>query len=424
MRWRDGLVFGVLLLAGAAAAALLERLPRPRVTPALRRGLLARAPSGRAAAAVVFVVVKGGGLGRGRKRRRPARLDELELPLRLVAPGVARSSAATSSSGTGAGSFHLANLRFRSSFLDFTIEPHNLPLQFLAEAGIVGLVLLLLSAASLLRGSLRRHGHELALALVLPAYLLHSLVDIDWDFVAVSALAFLVAGALVGRPPRAPGVAVPAARRGRRRAARVRRAAPALARPALVGRRRRSALSPQQAITLAKRARSVDPLLVEPLLDARLRVGHLEPAARRARRTTRRRCAPSRRTRDTLLAAGLFELAHGCPRHAYAYLEPFTELDPKARAGERRRRLPASAAAREHGQADLLARYEAPSTIASLPPCSADGRMPSSGPTTCTCRSWARRTPSACEAALVHHDGRRVVLARRVALAANRVAEA
>ncbi len=34
---------------------------------------------------------------------------------------------------------------------------------------------------------------------------------------------------------------------------------------------------------------------------------------------------------DTLLQAGLFELAHGCPRHAYAYLEPFTELDPKER---------------------------------------------------------------------------------------------
>jgi Tfp pilus assembly protein PilF len=34
---------------------------------------------------------------------------------------------------------------------------------------------------------------------------------------------------------------------------------------------------------------------------------------------------------ETLLLAGLFELSHGCPRHAYAYLEPFTELDPQER---------------------------------------------------------------------------------------------
>jgi tetratricopeptide (TPR) repeat protein len=37
-----------------------------------------------------------------------------------------------------------------------------------------------------------------ALALVVPAYLLHALVDIDWDFVAVSAPLFLVLGLLIG----------------------------------------------------------------------------------------------------------------------------------------------------------------------------------------------------------------------------------
>ena len=34
--------------------------------------------------------------------------------------------------GTGAGSFHLLNLRYRKTYLDFTIEPHNLPVQMLA----------------------------------------------------------------------------------------------------------------------------------------------------------------------------------------------------------------------------------------------------------------------------------------------------
>src|SRR5207248_1142831 len=37
VRWRDGIVFGVLLAGGAGAALALERLPRPRVTPALKR---------------------------------------------------------------------------------------------------------------------------------------------------------------------------------------------------------------------------------------------------------------------------------------------------------------------------------------------------------------------------------------------------
>src|SRR5207247_537162 len=47
-----------------------------------------------------------------------------------------------------------------------------------------------------------------ALALALPLYLLHALGDIDWDYVAVSALVFFVLGVLIGtsataRTPRA-----------------------------------------------------------------------------------------------------------------------------------------------------------------------------------------------------------------------------
>src|SRR5213076_1583857 len=76
--------------------------------------------------------------------------------------------------------------------------PHNLPLQVLSETGVVGLILLVAAVGALLRRTFRRRGHELALALILPAYLLHSLVDVDWDFVAVSAPAFLAAGALAG----------------------------------------------------------------------------------------------------------------------------------------------------------------------------------------------------------------------------------
>ncbi len=327
VRWRDGVIFGALLLVGAVAAAALERLPRPRVVPALRRGPLI-AVALLAGAAVLFVVLKGAGsgaVGNGGGRLGSTSSNFRFVWWRQAWDGFRGHELA----GTGAGTFHLANLRFRDSYLDFTIEPHNLPLQFLSEAGVVGLVLLVLGAAALLRGSLHRRGHELALALVLPAFLLHSLVDVDWDFAAVSAPAFLVAGSLVGKPP-------------------LRRLSPfatlAAAGAALVvfgvlllpwlGHRWSSqatvALDPQHAITLAKRARSVDPLLVEPLLTLGF-TSDLQNRLLDARAYYDKAVRAQPKNPDTLLQAGLFELSHGCARHAYAYLEPFTELDPKER---------------------------------------------------------------------------------------------
>ena len=164
--------------------------------------------------------------------------------------------------GTGAGTFHLLNLRYRKTYLDYTIEPHNLPVQILAELGLVGLVLLVLACVVLLRGSLRRSGHELALALLLPAFLVHSLVDVDWDFVAVAAPAFVAAGALVGRPAErrrlrgfsllpAFGVALVCSARS----------SPWLARR-WVNEATRTPRLP--GAPLANRAHSLDPFLVEP----------------------------------------------------------------------------------------------------------------------------------------------------------------
>src|SRR5581483_1303258 len=58
-RWRDGIVFGVVLGVGAAVAALLARVPSPQPTPLLRRAAIALGVL--AAAAVVTVgVVKAG----------------------------------------------------------------------------------------------------------------------------------------------------------------------------------------------------------------------------------------------------------------------------------------------------------------------------------------------------------------------------
>jgi tetratricopeptide (TPR) repeat protein len=231
--------------------------------------------------------------------------------------------------GTGAGSFHVTNLRYRDTYLDFTTEPHDLPLQVLTETGIVGLVLFVLAAAALLRGTVRRRGHELALALILPAYLLHSLVDVDWDFVAVSAPAFLAAGALAG------GVEV---RRVSPFASLAAAGAALLAFGVLLlpwlGERwslqASAAPSARESIRLANRARSVDPLLVEPLWTLalaaeeqgkpRLALAYYDDAAKKQPRNP-----------QTLLLAGLFALEHGCPRLAYSYLEPFTELDRNER---------------------------------------------------------------------------------------------
>ena len=89
VRWRDGIVFGALLLVGAAVALALERLRRPGNTRVLRRAAIALgvlAVSG----AVVAVGSERDRLGCCRERQRPDRLYELELPVHLVGPGVAR----------------------------------------------------------------------------------------------------------------------------------------------------------------------------------------------------------------------------------------------------------------------------------------------------------------------------------------------
>jgi tetratricopeptide (TPR) repeat protein len=197
----------------------------------------------------------------------------------------------------------------------------------LTEAGIVGL-LLFLAAVAVLRGRHRPRKHELALALLLPAYLVHSLVDIDWDFVAVSAPAFLAAGALAGGLP---------LRRVSSFGSLMAAGAALLAFVVLLlpwlGERwsaQATDASPARAVTLAKRARSVDPLLVEPLwalaLAAEVR-GDLPTAYAYYMEATRKQP----KNAETWLAAGQFAFQHGCMRAAYDNLEKFTELDNKAR---------------------------------------------------------------------------------------------
>jgi hypothetical protein len=107
--------------------------------------------------------------------------------------------------GVGAGGFEYVHRRLRKNKIDVT-EPHNLPLQFAAETGLVGLALFAGAMGAALVGLWRRRDDAavLALGLALPTYLFHGLLDYDWDFVAITAPVLFATGVLLanGRPER------------------------------------------------------------------------------------------------------------------------------------------------------------------------------------------------------------------------------
>jgi O-antigen ligase len=107
--------------------------------------------------------------------------------------------------GIGAGSFEYVHRLLRESKIDVT-EPHNLALQFAAETGLVGLALFAGAMGAALVGLWRRRGDppSLALGLALATYVVHGLLDYDWDFVAVTAPVLFATGVLLadGRPQR------------------------------------------------------------------------------------------------------------------------------------------------------------------------------------------------------------------------------
>ncbi len=111
--------------------------------------------------------------------------------------------------GWGAGSFPVTHRFYRVDELPVS-QPHSVPLQFLAETGLVGavlalggLLLLFAAAARRLRSVPRGTERDLRVALLAGAvaWLVHGLYDWDWDIPGVTLPALIFLGVLAARPP-------------------------------------------------------------------------------------------------------------------------------------------------------------------------------------------------------------------------------
>ena len=220
-RVADGRGFAVLACLGAGAALVGAFVPVRRLV-AERRGAVAR---GLAATCVATVVIGVGALvvavgnpatwassqlSGGECANDPGRLTALCANNRLAWWDEALEIAADRPlHGSGAGTYAIARRRYRDDATNVT-EPHSVPLQVLADTGLVGLAL---GALAVVAGAIGvRRGLRLArdrdrpacaaLACFLVAYGVHALVDYDLDFLAVTAPALVALGALlvVGRP--------------------------------------------------------------------------------------------------------------------------------------------------------------------------------------------------------------------------------
>jgi tetratricopeptide (TPR) repeat protein len=217
-RVNDGAWFGVLLCLGAAVVWVLAYFAaRAEVAPERRRSLTRALAVVVAVVAVVAVAVVGARKGgaildefRGAKTaevtQTPNRLADLSSSNRWQWWQEAwQLFEDAPAGGHGAATFEVARRAIRNGSI-VTTEPHDLPLQFLAETGVVGFLLLLglvgagatAAVTAVRRAESAERAAATALALGAGVFVLHSLVDIHWEFVAVGAPAFFSFGVLVG----------------------------------------------------------------------------------------------------------------------------------------------------------------------------------------------------------------------------------
>jgi hypothetical protein len=284
VRAHDGWIFALVVLAGAAIVAGGAFVLRSRTfAPALRARIERVAGIAAlmlAVAAVALSVVFAGRIWR--EFTNPGNTQVVNTTTRL---GSAKSDrwvwwqeawhgfTQHPGGGTGAGTFQQTNqmLRHAPVVVD---EPHNVPLQFLTETGIVGLLVYLTVAAGALWGAwrARREPAGLALGLGVAAFFVHGVVDKDWNYVATCGPLMLVAGCLVARrrPERArrPVLALAAA-------VVALAIVYSLAAPWLANRQLASA----STVAQVNHARSYDPLSVDALLElAALEVANGNPS--------------------------------------------------------------------------------------------------------------------------------------------------
>ncbi|HSX21876.1 MAG TPA: O-antigen ligase family protein [Gaiellaceae bacterium] len=288
VRAHDGWIFGLVTLAAAAivyAVAIgLARREAGRPLAVSRRRAVERAA---AVAAIILAVaaVASGVVFAGRI------WNDFTNPISAqITNGPGHLGSASSSNrwrwwqeawhaftrhpvgGTGAATFQFTDQLLRTSNVGVD-EPHNTPLQFLSETGIVGLVLyvaaFIAAGVGIVRTRRRAAGVEraavTALGLGVAAFVAHMVVDKDWNYVATCGPLLLVAGALAGGAVRESGVA-----RVRRRpllaigiVVTALAAAYSLAAPWLSQR----ALASASTISAVKHAHSYDPLSTAALAE-------------------------------------------------------------------------------------------------------------------------------------------------------------
>jgi O-Antigen ligase len=351
VRVQDGLLFGLALVAGLAAVVVAMRFVLGRAVD--RR--VARGGAGVLVGAGVIVLVvafvrTGGPLDFVRDRwhefNNPASAQVANVPGRLASVSSSNrfrwwqeawnAFVDNPAQGTGAGTFGLTDRLERNSSLA-VVEPHSTPLQFLTETGIVGFLLwvAVIATASVAIWRRGRNGATLALALAAAFAVVHSLVDIDWDYVAVQGPLLLVVGALAS----APGT--PSVRRGWLWPAVIGIAAVAalysLASPWLSERKVNAAYDqliagdPAGARNDAKAAHSLNPLSIEPLI-----VWALTEDGEKALDLYRRARDREPKNPETWYELGAFELQEGRLRAAYRDLNESYTLDrfgPAGRSG-------------------------------------------------------------------------------------------
>ncbi|HYZ77972.1 MAG TPA: O-antigen ligase family protein [Gaiellaceae bacterium] len=365
-RLHDGAIFGVVFLVGAlivavAAASLLRADAETPLSPERRTELVRISLVAVGVLAVLLFAgstIKAGGPGSwldARVHEFTSNVGVSETPGRVTSFSSNHRWAWWKESwssfldrpleGTGAGSFVLVHRPRRSTSLDVTTEPHNVPLQFLGETGLVGFLLLggaAVAAALAIRATLRRLDGDdrpaaLALALAAVAYLLWSVVDFDWDFVAVTGPTFFLVGVLLaaGRPSRLRRGAVarrPLSATGAVLVALA--AALSLLSPWFSQQRLEASLVAYQhrnfgaALAAARDAHSYDPLALEPLLwwaGLEGATGNLPEAKRLYGKAVRLKPKDA----EAWFQFGEFELKVDCfPARAYQYLNRSYTLDP------------------------------------------------------------------------------------------------